>query len=61
VPPLPLLNGILHNIRNKWRQRRQARQASPPTSSPPLPKNVGRLISKYVDRKKSNVFFMLTS
>ena len=30
-------------------------------SSPlsPLHKNVGRLISKYVDHKKSNVFFML--
>ena len=27
----------------------------------PLPKNVGRLISEYVDCKKNYVFFMLTS
>ena len=28
---------------------------------PPLPKNVGRLISEYVDREKGFVFFTLTT
>jgi len=32
-----------------------------PKSSAPLPKNVGRLISDYVDCKKGFVFFTLTT
>ena len=49
------------SIEKHERRERSFPAARPAGPAARLPKNVGRLISKYVDREKSNVFFMLTS